>query len=155
MDRLRRIVANLLRHVPDPPKAEPRATASFAGLKVGQRLRDALGYEWVVTSTDSQGYEVLSDAGTRARFESREWKEHWSRVRAPRKRKGTALPVLLLVLFGCSSPGPAASIDCPLYELRTHYRAPWVFCPSDGGWMSLADPRLIGRVIVIEVLPNE
>jgi hypothetical protein len=94
--RLRRIVANLLRYVPDPPKPEARPTASFAGLKVGQRITDNGDRQWLVASTDSQGADlVFAQAnhegmggrvvGDVLRLEDRNWKAAWSRVRAPRK----------------------------------------------------------------------
>jgi hypothetical protein len=105
--RLRRIVANLLRYVPDPPKPEARPTASFAGLKVGQRIEPSPGVPmmlegskegltahevmaltshepWEVIATDSQGATVRCN-GVKKRIEDRNWKAAWSRVRAHRK----------------------------------------------------------------------
>ena len=98
-DRIARIVRNLLRHVPDPPKPIARPAASFAGLKVRQRLQsvqaDIAKIPWEVLAVDSQG-ATIAVVGTKApvhRIESREWAAVWSRVRAPRKpRNATKEP---------------------------------------------------------------
>ena len=98
MSRLSRIVRNLLRVVPDPPKPIPRATASFAGLKVGQLIVNELDRRiFEVTNTDSLGADLtyygklpdsIEHSREQRRLEDRNWRASWSRVRVPRKRKG-------------------------------------------------------------------
>ena len=88
--RIDRIVRNLLRHVPPPPRAEARPTKSFATLRAGQHIREA-GRDTVhvVVDTDSQGATLRPlEGGAAFRLEDREWKQQWSRVRKSRKTKG-------------------------------------------------------------------
>lgn len=84
MDRISRIVSALTQPIEDRPRPTPKARASWAGLKPGDRLSHQ-GVEWTVERCDSDGAVLRHAAGVAHRLESREWKEEgWTKLRRRR-----------------------------------------------------------------------
>lgn len=99
MSDLDKILANLTRPIPAPPRAKPKPQKSWMSLKPGDRLRTILPLElpegeiqppftMTIDRCDSQGVDLVSEDGRhRIRWEDRKWGEMFIKVR---RRPGAA-----------------------------------------------------------------